>query len=268
MVADISPLIGRHFTNVTNGLFGKRIITRQEISGIESQPNLNDGQRGTKVAFLLYDKIKESDDPVQCLLKICGVFESGAVNDASLKKYGANMRSKFTGNKSSFLTVYFKSIIRNNHILLQSTAFTFNKKSLYWTKYVTCVHNYFQFLSLALVDLAIILNVLRDAMFGAVRWMDLGLSLGLYMTTLDVIGRTNGDSNTYLRETLAMWLKKVDKVRGTTWDDLIRAVRSTGDNAAADRIPAILKSRNIVETQDVEKGNTMPPIILHPIKII
>ena len=81
---------------MTNCLFGKGIITRQEISGIESQPNLNDGQRGTKVAFLLYDKISENDDPVQCLLKICGVFESGAVNDASLKKHGANMRSKFT----------------------------------------------------------------------------------------------------------------------------------------------------------------------------
>ena len=70
---------------MTNGLFGKRIITRQEISGIESQSNLNDGQRGRKVAFLLYDKISESDDPVQFLLKICDVFESGTVNDASLR---------------------------------------------------------------------------------------------------------------------------------------------------------------------------------------
>ena len=141
LVLVISPLIGRHFVNVTNGLFGKCIITRQEISGIESQPNLNNGERGRKVAFLLYDKIKESDDPVQCLMKICDVFESHTVNNAPLKKHGAHMRSKLTGNKSLFLTVYFKSIIRNNHILLQSTAFTFNKKSLYWTKYVTCAHN-------------------------------------------------------------------------------------------------------------------------------
>ena len=82
-------------------------------------------------------------------------------------------------------------------------------------------------------------------MFGAVKWTDLGLSLGLYVTTLDPIGLTNGDANTYLQKTLKEWLKKVDKVTGTTWDDLIRAVRSTGDNAAADRIPGILKSRNI-----------------------
>ena len=260
MVADISPLIGRHFTNVTNGLFGKRIITRQEISGIESQPNLNDGQRGTKVAFLLYDKIKESDDPVQCLLKICDVFESGPVNDASLKKHGTNIRSKFTGNKSLFLTVYFKSIIRNNHILLQSTAFTFNKKSLYWTKYVTCAHNYFQFLSLALAHLALILSVLKEAMFSAIKWIDLGLSLGLYMPTLNVIDQTNGNADDHLRMTIQKWLEKKDGVRGTTWDDLIRAVRSTGDNAAADSIPAILKSRSIVKTQDDEKGNAVPPI--------
>ena len=251
---------------MTNGLFGKRIITRQEISGIESQPNLNEGQRGAEVVFLLYDKISESDAPVQCLLKICDVFESGAVNDASLKKHGANMRSKFTGNKSLFLTIYFKIIIRNNHILFQSTAFTFNKKSLYWTKYVTCAHNYFQFLSLALAHLALILSVLEEAMFDAVRWMDLGLYLGLYKPTLEVIEQEYNDINYHLRAVLVKWLERADSVRETTWQILIDAVRRTGDNAAADRIlTAILKSRNIVETQDVEKGNIMPLIILDPI---
>ena len=84
---------------MTNCLFGKGIITSQEISGIESQANLNDGQKGTKVAFLLYDKIKESDEPVQCLIKICGVFKSDLVNDASLKKHGESMESKFTSER-------------------------------------------------------------------------------------------------------------------------------------------------------------------------
>ena len=105
-------------------------------------------------------------------------------------------------------------------------------------------------------------------MFGAIKWIDLGLKLGLYMPTLNVIGQSNGDANTYLKKTLEEWLEKKDGVRETTWNDLIRAIRSTGDYAAADRIPAILKARNIVETQDVDKGNTRPPIILHPIKII
>ena len=81
---------------MTNCLFGKGIITKQEISRIKTTPNLNDEDRGSEVAFLLYDKLSESDDPVICLLKICDVFESGPVNDASLKKHGANMRSKFT----------------------------------------------------------------------------------------------------------------------------------------------------------------------------
>ena len=107
---------------MTNGLFGKRIITRQEISRIESQPNLNDGQRGTKVAFLLYDKISESDDPVQCLLKICGVFESGAVNDASLKKHGTNMRSKFATSErlSSIIMLYPINVISGRIIILSN----------------------------------------------------------------------------------------------------------------------------------------------------
>ena len=97
-------------------------------------------------------------------------------------------------------------------------------------------------------------------MFSPVHWMDLGLSLGLYMPTLNVIGHENGDANTYLRETLAKWLQRVDNVKGTTWQILIEAVKSTGKYAAADRIPGILKACNIVETQDDEKGNTVPPI--------
>lgn len=101
LVPAISPLIGRRFTTITSGLFGKGIITEQEISGIKTTPNLNDAARGSEVAFLLYDKIKDSDDPVQCLLKICDVFESGTVNDTSLKKHGANMRSKFTSERLS-----------------------------------------------------------------------------------------------------------------------------------------------------------------------
>ena len=96
-----------------------------------------------------------------------------------------------------------------------------------------------------MADLKLIKEVLKEVMFGSVKWMDFGLSLGLYMPTLNVIDSTKGDANSYLQKTLEKWLEKEDKVTGTTWNDLIRAVRSTGDNAAADRIPAILKARNI-----------------------
>ena len=87
-----------------------------------------------------------------------------------------------------------------------------------------------------------ILEVLNKAMFGAVKWQDLGLSLGLYMPTLNVISHTNSahDANDYLKLTIQKWLEKKDGVRGTTWQILIDAVKSTGDNAAAERMPAII----------------------------
>ena len=97
-------------------------------------------------------------------------------------------------------------------------------------------------------------------MFGAVNWQDLGLSLGLYMPTLNVISYTIGNADDHLRMTIQKWLEKKDNVKETTWQILIDAVKRTGDRAAAQRIPAILKSRSIVKTQDDEKGNAVPPI--------
>uniref|UniRef100_A0A1X7T3D7 Death domain-containing protein n=1 Tax=Amphimedon queenslandica TaxID=400682 RepID=A0A1X7T3D7_AMPQE len=96
---------------------------------------------------------------------------------------------------------------------------------------------------LSINDLMIVLTVLTEAMFGPLRWIHLGLSLGLLMPTLNVIGRTNGDANDHLKLTLRYWLEKKDNVTGTTWDNLIRAVRSTGDMAAAERMPGILRSK-------------------------
>ena len=108
----------------------------------------------------------------------------------------------------------------------------------------------------------VILQVLKEAMFGAVYWQHLGLSLGLYMSTLNVISRTNDNANDYLRMTIQEWLEKKDGVRGTTWRILIDAVKRTGDSAAAQRISTILELRNIVKTQNDEKGNAVPLIII------
>ena len=105
-----------------------------------------------------------------------------------------------------------------------------------------------------------ILEVLNKAMFGPVKWQDLGLSLGLYAPTLDAISYTSG-ANDHLKHTIQKWLEIRDGVRGTTWQILIDAVESTGDRAAAQRMPAIIQS-NIVKTQDAEKGNAVPPIII------
>ncbi|XP_019861886.1 PREDICTED: uncharacterized protein LOC109590401 [Amphimedon queenslandica] len=89
----------------------------------------------------------------------------------------------------------------------------------------------------------LVLSVLSQAMFGPVHWIDLGLSLGLHMPSLDEIRTTRGDATDCLKQTLQKWLEGRDNVTGTTWDNLIKAVRNTGDRAAAERIPGILKSR-------------------------
>ena len=88
-----------------------------------------------------------------------------------------------------------------------------------------------------------ILEVLNKAMFGPVNWQSLGLKLGLYITTLNVISCTSGDANNYLMQIIQKWLEKQDGVRGTTWQILIDAVKSTGDNAAAQRMPAIITKK-------------------------
>lgn len=83
------------------------------------------------------------------------------------------------------------------------------------------------------------METLKEVHFGAAKWNDLGLSLGIYQTKLNAIKYERGDSNSYLRETIELWLQCQDKVNekgGATWENLIKAVESTGDNAAADRL--------------------------------
>ena len=88
-----------------------------------------------------------------------------------------------------------------------------------------------------------ILEVLNKAMFGPVNWRSLGLKLGLYITTLNVVSHTNGNANDYLMQTIQEWLEKKDDVKETTWPILIDAVKRTGDNAAAQRMPAIITKK-------------------------
>ena len=89
----------------------------------------------------------------------------------------------------------------------------------------------------------VILTVLNKAMFGPVNWRSLGLKLGLYMPTLNVISCTIGNADDHLMQTIQKWLEKKDGVRGTTWQILIDAVKSTGDRAAAQRMPAIITKK-------------------------
>lgn len=84
------------------------------------------------------------------------------------------------------------------------------------------------------------MSTLEAASFSANNWYKLGLNLGLYTMTLDVI--TGQDANDCLRKTMQAWLQKKDDVKKTTWKKLIRAVRKTNNKAAADEIARRIKS--------------------------
>ena len=88
-----------------------------------------------------------------------------------------------------------------------------------------------------------VLEVLKEAQFGAAHWKSLGLKLKVYIDTLDTIGRTNGNADDYLQATIQKWLIKVDGVKKATWQILIEAVKKTDDKAAAERIPSVVKNK-------------------------
>ena len=59
---------------------------------------------------MLRDKIKGSDDPNACLLTICDIFESDDVDNAILKKHGANMRASIS-SKTHSITILSKHFV-------------------------------------------------------------------------------------------------------------------------------------------------------------
>ena len=94
---------------------------------------------------------------------------------------------------------------------------------------------------LGIDDAVMVTTVLNKALFGPVKWNDLGLKLGLLIPRLNVIGES-GDAYKHLRKTIEAWLEGEDNVTSRTWQTLINAVRETGDRAAAERIPDKLKT--------------------------
>uniref|UniRef100_A0A1X7SQW7 CARD domain-containing protein n=1 Tax=Amphimedon queenslandica TaxID=400682 RepID=A0A1X7SQW7_AMPQE len=81
------------FSVVTASLNAEDLITDQELGAIKTKQGV---ERGSEVAYTLRDKIKDSDDPNACLLAICEIFESEDVDNATLKKHGANMRTNIS----------------------------------------------------------------------------------------------------------------------------------------------------------------------------
>ena len=88
------------FIIVTASLSAEDLITDQELEHIESKSA--PAEKGKEITQKLRNKIKSSDDPVQCLLTICDVFESEEVDNETLRKHGASMRSNFTSKKTLF----------------------------------------------------------------------------------------------------------------------------------------------------------------------
>ena len=88
------------FIIVTASLSAEELITDQELEHIESKSA--PAEKGKEITQKLRNKIKSSDDPVGCLKKICDVFESEDVDNETLKKHGAKMRSEVSGKKTLF----------------------------------------------------------------------------------------------------------------------------------------------------------------------
>lgn len=85
-----------------------------------------------------------------------------------------------------------------------------------------------------------VIDVLKKSGFPVVRWVDLGLRLGLLMTTLDTIEKSHtGDIPGCLTECLSKWLSRVDNVDrrgGATWHSLSVSLRSMDENAVVDKL--------------------------------
>ena len=68
-------------------------------------------------------------------------------------------------------------------------------------------------------------------------WIDLGLHLGLLITTLKAIKAEHKDDvGSCLLECLTKWLQKADNVRVPTWATLASALRQINQKASADMI--------------------------------
>jgi hypothetical protein len=89
-------------------------------------------------------------------------------------------------------------------------------------------------------DLSLIIEALRDSNFDDTKWMSLGLTLGLFITTLKVIENDHWmDTPRCLLETLDKWLRRADNVSNEgnpSWDTLSGALRKMSEQASADYI--------------------------------
>ena len=103
------------FIIVTASLSAEELITDQELVHIKAKST--PAEKGDEITQKLLNRIEASDDPVQCLLTICDVFESEEVDNETLRKHGASMRSNFTSKNS---VVVFELCTQQDPLLLKS----------------------------------------------------------------------------------------------------------------------------------------------------
>ena len=85
-----------------------------------------------------------------------------------------------------------------------------------------------------------VIDVLKKCFFPDIRWFDLGLELGLWKKTLDIIAKSHSsDIPRCLTECLSKWLSRVDNVDhrgGATWHSLSVSLRSMDEKAVVDKL--------------------------------
>ncbi|XP_019853881.1 PREDICTED: uncharacterized protein LOC109583126 isoform X2 [Amphimedon queenslandica] len=109
------------FTIVTASLYAKGLITEQELEAIKTKQGV---ERGSEVAFKLTDKIKDSDDPIACLLTICETFESDDIDNHTLKKHGASMRKSISNSTAATVTIESEEDESFEHLDVQKEYLT------------------------------------------------------------------------------------------------------------------------------------------------
>lgn len=89
--------------------------------------------------------------------------------------------------------------------------------------------------TLTIKDLREVLDDLKKGGFSDKSYYDLGLELGLYSCTLDIIRSDNPGCESHLRECISKWLQRVDdveKIGGANWITLCNAVEKKNRTAA------------------------------------
>ena len=115
-------------------------------------------------------------------------------------------------------------------------------------------------------DLADVLDFLKACDFPKKRWHELGLSLGLLMSTLGEI-EANYPNNVSrcLSECLDKWLRRADNVDsrgGATWNSLSDALKSINEVAAAEKLSKESKLLQYITNACIKMSVSVPTIIM------